>query len=88
MANNFQNKTWFVTGATGLVGSTIISKLLETEANIIALLRKGTPQEKIDWFEEHNIKIFKVIDIIFENISTFKEELKSLLSKKFHIVNP
>ena len=24
----------------------------------------------------------------FENISTFKEELKSLLSKKFHIVNP
>ncbi len=24
----------------------------------------------------------------FENISTFKEELKSLLSKKFHIINP
>jgi transposase len=39
-------------------------------------------------YYEKFVEFKKATLSFFENISNYKEELKSLLSKKFHIVNP
>jgi len=55
--DNFSANTWFVTGATGLVGSTIIEELHENEIHVIALVRKGSPQHMIDFLDKLNVKV-------------------------------
>lgn len=72
MASNFQNKVWFVTGGTGLVGSSIISKLVESEVLIIAMVRKDSDPKKIKWLMDNEIKVF-VGDLL--DIETFKYQL-------------
>ena len=72
MASNFQNKVWFVTGGTGLVGSSIISKLIESEVIIIALVRKNSDKSKIKWLTDNEVKVF-VGDLL--DIESFKYQL-------------
>lgn len=72
MASNFQNKVWFVTGGTGLVGSSIISKLLEAEVSIIAMVRKESDPKTIKWLMDSEVKVF-VGDLL--DIDTFKYQL-------------
>ncbi|MCY3413290.1 MAG: NAD-dependent epimerase/dehydratase family protein [Candidatus Heimdallarchaeota archaeon] len=59
MLPQFKNRTWFVTGATGLVGSSIISKLLEFEVNIIALARPNSSDSKKQWLRDTGVKLIE-----------------------------
>jgi nucleoside-diphosphate-sugar epimerase len=49
LKNHFQATTWFITGGTGLVGSTIIEKLREADIAVIALIRKQSPSAVVQW---------------------------------------
>ncbi len=57
MEQNFQNTSWFVTGASGLVGSTILTKLFESDVKIIALVREKTDKQKIKWLLDNNVQL-------------------------------
>ncbi|MHA2502256.1 MAG: NAD-dependent epimerase/dehydratase family protein, partial [Candidatus Kariarchaeaceae archaeon] len=54
---SFQANTWFVTGATGLVGSSIVRELKRNELNVIALVRDQSPQDMIDLLTRLEVKI-------------------------------
>lgn len=57
MRNNYHATTWFITGATGLLGSTIIEKLREADLAVIALVRKSSPKTIVNWLLELGVKI-------------------------------
>ena len=67
-----KNKNIIVTGASGGIGYSIIEKLYETGANILA---SGTKIEKLDKLKERfkNIKIFKFDNSQSEKIEEFVE---------------
>lgn len=69
MTQNFQNNIWFVTGATGLVGSTIVKKLRETGSDVIALVRKDSSKKKVNWLLERGVQVV-VGDLL--DIDSFK----------------
>ncbi|MCH8906633.1 MAG: NAD-dependent epimerase/dehydratase family protein [Candidatus Heimdallarchaeota archaeon] len=54
---SFQATTWFVTGSTGLVGSSVVKKLRQDDFAVIALVRKNSPQHVVDWLLELDVKI-------------------------------
>ena len=56
--NDLKNKNIIVTGATGGIGNSIVKKLNDCEANILA---SGTKSEKLDELKSQfkNIKILK-----------------------------
>ena len=56
--NDLENKNFIVTGASGGIGNSIIKKLSETGANILA---SGTREEKLDELKKkfEKIKILK-----------------------------
>ena len=49
--NKIENKTFFVTGGTGLIGSTLISFILSCHGKVIALARN---EEKAKTFSFYN----------------------------------
>ena len=56
--NDLKNKNIIITGASGGIGNSIVKKLYESGANILA---SGTRQEKLDELKSKfdNIKILK-----------------------------
>jgi len=46
MVNFWSDKRVFVTGATGLVGSWLVKDLLESGAQVVALVRDAEPQSE------------------------------------------
>jgi len=56
--NSLKNKNIIVTGATGGIGNSIVEKLYDNSANILAT---GTRMEKLEKLKEKykNIKILK-----------------------------
>ncbi|MHA2029632.1 MAG: NAD-dependent epimerase/dehydratase family protein [Candidatus Kariarchaeaceae archaeon] len=54
---SYMASTWFVTGATGLVGSSIIEKLREADLAVIGLVREKSPKRTVDWLVERGVKI-------------------------------
>ena len=69
--SNLENKNIIITGASGGIGNSIIKKLNEAGANILA---SGTRMEKLEELKEN----FKNIKILKFDISQ-KIKLKSLL---------
>ncbi len=59
MNNNYHASTWFVTGSTGLVGSTVIEKLRDIDLAVIALTRKGSPKEIVNWLIDLGVKVIE-----------------------------
>ena len=57
--NDLKNKNIIITGASGGIGNSIVKKLNESGANILA---SGTRQEKLDELKSKykNIKILKI----------------------------
>src|ERR1700676_1645171 len=52
MESNLERKFWldrptFVTGGTGLVGASLVSKLLEAGADVVCLVRDWVPQSEL-----------------------------------------
>lgn len=72
MNNRFQSRVWFITGGTGLIGGTLISKLLESDVQIIAMIRKNTPIASIEKLNDSGVKLFYG-DL--EDIDSFKFHL-------------
>ena len=75
---DLKNKNIIVTGATGGIGNSIINKLNEFDANILA---SGTKVEKLDElkkkFDKINVLKFNFSD--FNNVENFIEEASNLL---------
>ncbi len=44
MSNIWKGRSVFVTGATGLLGSSLVPALYERGANVVALVRDGAPR--------------------------------------------
>ncbi len=63
METEFHSNTWFITGITGLVGSTIAKKLAENNLRVIALIRKNSDKEKLNALNYQNIS-FVVGDLL------------------------
>ena len=76
--NNLKGKNIIVTGATGGIGNSIISRLNETGANLLAT---GTKDEKLDNLKSKfkNVQILKFdisqIDVIEEFIENATSKL-------------
>lgn len=64
----YKNSTVMVTGATGLIGSQVVSALLSAGAKVIALVRNREKAEKI--FAEYKSGINYLVQDILEPIST------------------
>ena len=71
--NDLKNKNIIVTGATGGIGSSIIKKLSENGANLLA---SGTKIEKLEEIGKkfHNVKTLKFDISQHEKIETFIED--------------
>ena len=74
--NDLKNKNIIVTGATGGIGNSIVKKLNDCEANILA---SGTKSEKLDELKSQfkNIKILKFDISQMDKIEEFIENAVS-----------
>ncbi len=83
--NDLKNKNIIVTGATGGIGNSIIKKLNELGANILA---SGTKVEKLEELKKNfsNVKILKFDISQSEKIETFIENASEELGGKFDCV--
>ena len=74
--NDLKNKNIIVTGATGGIGNSIIKKLSELKANILA---SGTKNEKLDQLKKNfnNVKTLKFDISQSDKIETFIENASS-----------
>ena len=83
--NDLKNKNIIVTGATGGIGSSIIKKLHENGANILA---SGTKIEKLEEIKKNfdNIKILKFDISKSDNIETFIEDASGELGGSFDCI--
>ena len=86
--NDLKNKNIIVTGATGGIGNSIIKKLSELKANILA---SGTKNEKLEELKKNfnNVKTLRFDISQSDKIETFIESA----SKEFEgnidcIINP
>ena len=71
--NDLKNKNIIVTGATGGIGNSIIEKLYESGANVLA---SGTKVEKLEELKKkyNNLKILKFDISKIDKIETFIED--------------
>tara|TARA_B100000989_G_scaffold205753_1_gene155824 strand:- start:15 stop:752 length:738 start_codon:yes stop_codon:yes gene_type:complete len=76
--NNLKNKKIIVTGASGGIGNSIIKKLSQAGANVLAT---GTKIEKLEKLKSdfHNIEILKFDISQIENIENFIDNATKLL---------
>ena len=83
--NDLKNKNIIVTGATGGIGNSIIRKLHENGANILA---SGTKIEKLEEIKKNfdNIKILKFDISKSDKIETFIENASKELSGSFDCI--
>ena len=83
--NDLKNKNIIVTGATGGIGNSIIKKLHENGANILA---SGTKIEKLEEIKKNfnNIKILKFDISKSDKIETFIEDASRELSGSFDCI--
>ena len=72
--NDLKNKNIIVTGATGGIGNSIIKKLHELEANVLA---SGTKVEKLEKLKKILI-ILKLSNLIFLKAKILSLSLKML----------
>ena len=66
--NSLKNKNIIVTGASGGIGNSIVERLYENEANIIAT---GTKIAKLEELKK-NLQILKYLNLISLNIKKLK----------------
>ncbi len=83
--NDLKNKNIIVTGATGGIGNSIIKKLHENGANILAT---GTKIEKLEEIKKNfsNIRILKFDISKSDKIETFIEDASRELSGSFDCI--
>ena len=83
--NDLKNKNIIVTGATGGIGTSIIKKLHENGANILA---SGTKIEKLEEIKKNfdNIKILKFDISKSDKIETFIEDATRELNGSFDCI--
>ncbi len=83
--NDLKNKNIIVTGATGGIGNSIIKKLHENGANILA---SGTKIEKLEEIKKNfdNIKILKFDISKSDKIETFIEDASKELGGSFDCI--
>ncbi len=83
--NDLKNKNIIVTGATGGIGNSIIKKLHELEANVLA---SGTKVEKLEKLKKdfNNIKTLKFDISQSENIESFIENASKELDGKLDCI--
>jgi 3-oxoacyl-[acyl-carrier protein] reductase len=83
--NDLKNKNIIVTGATGGIGNSIIKKLNELGANVLA---SGTKVEKLEELKKNfnNIKILKFDISQSDKIENFIENASNELGGKFDCV--
>ena len=83
--NDLKNKNIIVTGATGGIGNSIIRKLHENGANILA---SGTKIEKLEEIKKNfnNIKILKFDISKNDEVETFIENASKELSGSFDCI--
>ena len=83
--NDLKNKNIIVTGATGGIGNSIIKKLYENGANILA---SGTKIERLEEIEKNfdNIKILKFDISKSDKIETFIEDASKELGGSFDCI--
>ena len=85
--NDLKNKNIIVTGATGGIGNSIIRKLHENGANILA---SGTKIEKLEEIKKNfnNIKILKFDISKNDEVEAFIENASKELSGSFDCIVP
>ena len=83
--NDLKNKNIIVTGATGGIGSSIIKKLYENGANLVA---SGTKLEKLEEIGKKfdNVKVLKFDISQHEKIETFIEDASKELGGKLDCI--
>ena len=72
---DLKNKNIIVTGASGGIGNSIVDRLNEYGANILA---SGTKKEKLEELKK-NLKILRFYNLIFQTLIKLKSLLKILL---------
>jgi 3-oxoacyl-[acyl-carrier protein] reductase len=79
--NDLKNNNIIVTGATGGIGNSIVKKLYDAGANILAT---GTKKEKLEELKKkfENIKVLKFDISQNDNLENFIEEATKLLEGK------
>ena len=82
---DLKNKNIILTGATGIIGGSILEKLYQANANIIAT---GTNQSKLDLikkkFNKVTIKQFNISD--HTSIEAFINDCSSIFQNKIDIL--
>ena len=83
--NDLKNNNIIVTGATGGIGNSIIKKLYDAGANILAT---GTKKEKLEELKKkfENIKVLKFDISQNDNLENFIEEATKLLGGKLDCI--
>ena len=80
----WQGKTAFVTGATGLVGSWLVSDLLAAQARVVALIHHPDPQSRL--FQTGLYKDTSIIQGNLEDYSTLEQAInKYEVDSVFHL---
>ena len=83
--NNLKNNNIIVTGATGGIGNSIIKKLYDAGANILAT---GTKNEKLEELTQkfQNIKVLKFDISQTDNLENFIEDATKQLGGKLDCI--
>ena len=82
---NLNNSNIILTGATGVIGKSILDKLISAGSNVLAT---GTNDQKLKNIKDKykNLKVLKFDISDHKNIDQFVENCSSILSNKIDIL--
>jgi 3-oxoacyl-[acyl-carrier protein] reductase len=82
---NLKNLNIVLTGATGVIGNSILDKLISAGSTVLAT---GTNEEKLKLIQEKykNLKVLKFDISDHKNIDKFVEDCSSILSNKIDVL--
>ncbi|MEJ5201241.1 MAG: NAD-dependent epimerase/dehydratase family protein [Anaerolineales bacterium] len=80
----WQNRSVFITGATGLIGSWLVKALLERKARVVVLVHDADPQSEL--FRTEDIKRTAVVNGALEDINSLERAInKHEVDTVFHL---
>jgi len=80
----WQDRTVFITGATGLIGSWLVKELLNRKAQVVVLIHDADPQTEL--YRSQDIHRVSVVDGALEDIGSLERAInKHAIDTVFHL---